>query len=142
MEILPVGALYEPAKGQRTLLEQSRLGQEEFLQVLVAQLRNQNPLEPKADTDFISQLAQFDQLLSLQSLNDSMSAVVSLGQMGQAASLLGREIVARPPEANLPPITGVVSSVELQDGALFLHVGDLIIPASAVQEIREASAPA
>lgn len=45
------------------------LGKEAFLNILVAQLANQNPLEPTSDTEFVSQLAQFSALEQMQSLN-------------------------------------------------------------------------
>ncbi len=69
MEILPIGAQFEPNAGQQSLGDASTLGQEDFLQVLVAQLRNQNPLEPQSDSDFFAQIALFEQLASLNRID-------------------------------------------------------------------------
>ena len=42
MEILPIGVGFEPAENQRTLGQEAQLDQQDFLQIMVAQLRNQN----------------------------------------------------------------------------------------------------
>jgi flagellar basal-body rod modification protein FlgD len=52
---------------------QSVMGKEEFLTLLVAQLQNQDPLNPSDPTEFTSQLAQFSSLEQLFNLNDSMN---------------------------------------------------------------------
>ena len=48
----------------------SSLGQDEFLELLSAQLSNQDPLAPMEDTEFIAQMAQFTSLEALTDLND------------------------------------------------------------------------
>ncbi len=138
MEPLPVGALFEPQGGQRTLQDTSRLSEQDFLQVLVAQLRNQNPLEPSGDSDFMSQIAQFEQLASLNKLNDTLSALTGLSLLGQASGLLGREVEAVV-NASSEPYVGIVQSVQLTDGEAMLLVGELLIPVSAVRAVRSGS---
>lgn len=134
METLPIGAAFEPAAGQRSLLDKSRLDAQDFLQVMVAQMRNQNPLEPQSDADFISGIAQFDQLSSLNEINESLSAMASLSALGQVSSLLGREVLAD--SGTDEPIQGVVHAVEIDNGTPILVVGEHRVPASAVQAVR------
>jgi flagellar basal-body rod modification protein FlgD len=56
----------------------SALGNEEiFLQLLVAQIKNQNPLNPTDSTQFMSQLAQFSSLEQLISLNTTVGDIGS-----------------------------------------------------------------
>lgn len=50
----------------------SALGKDAFLQLLVAQLQNQDPLSPMEDKDFIAQMAQFSSLEQMQDLNKNM----------------------------------------------------------------------
>lgn len=50
----------------------SALGKDAFLQILVAQLQNQDPLSPMEDKDFIAQMAQFSSLEQMQDLNKNM----------------------------------------------------------------------
>ena len=68
-----------------------------FLKLLVAQLSNQDPLNPVEDKEFIAQLAQFTQVEELQNLNSGMetlNASYLAQQVTNAASLIGREVVA------------------------------------------------
>lgn len=53
-------------------------GQDDFLQLLITQLQHQNPLEPLKNKDFMAQLAQFNALEELKSLNKQMSTLVEL----------------------------------------------------------------
>jgi flagellar basal-body rod modification protein FlgD len=52
-----------------------RVGRDAFLQLLVTQLQNQNPLEPEPNGQFLAQLAQFSSLESLQTMESDMGAV-------------------------------------------------------------------
>ncbi|MEZ4523627.1 MAG: flagellar hook capping FlgD N-terminal domain-containing protein [Thermomicrobiales bacterium] len=51
--------ILDPTPGPEIITEQPGLGQDAFLQLLVTQLQNQNPLEPMDNFEFISQVAQF-----------------------------------------------------------------------------------
>lgn len=64
----------------------SELGKDAFLQLLVCQMQNQDPLDPSSDTEYISQLAQFSQLEQLQNLG-------SESEKAQAFSLVGKYAV-------------------------------------------------
>ncbi|QEY59296.1 flagellar hook assembly protein FlgD [Pseudomonas sp. C27(2019)] len=72
------------------------LGKNEFLELLVAQLNNQNPLEPQSNGDFIAQLAQFSTVEGVEKLNGSMQTILSgyqSSQALQASSLVGRKVI-------------------------------------------------
>ncbi|WP_324733906.1 flagellar hook assembly protein FlgD [Pseudomonas paeninsulae] len=72
------------------------LGKNEFLNLLVAQLNNQNPLEPQSNGEFIAQLAQFSQVEGIEKLNTSMGSLLSgyqSSQALQASSLVGRKVI-------------------------------------------------
>ena len=72
------------------------LGQDQFLTLLVAQLQNQDPLNPADATEFTAQLAQYSQLEQLFNLNDAMEGLTEAQTNAQkisALSLMGKEVV-------------------------------------------------
>ncbi|MDH1211024.1 flagellar hook assembly protein FlgD [Pseudomonas chengduensis] len=76
--------------------QKKELGKNEFLNLLVAQLNNQNPLEPQGNGEFIAQLAQFSQVEGIEKLNTSMGSMLSSFQSSQAlqaSSLVGRKVI-------------------------------------------------
>ncbi len=75
-----VNNLIPPLAGSantNTKANESVMGKQEFLTLLVAQLQNQDPLNPSDPTEFTSQLAQFSSLEQLFNLNDSMNNLVT-----------------------------------------------------------------
>lgn len=71
------------------------MGKEDFLTLLVAQLKNQDPLSPDDPTEFTAQLAQFSSLEQLHNLNDSMQALATAQGSSEklsALSLIGQNI--------------------------------------------------
>jgi flagellar basal-body rod modification protein FlgD len=83
------------------------LGKEDFLTMLVAQLENQDPLNPMDGTDFSAQLAQFSQLEQLINLNSSMetlAASFSAESEKDLMSYLGKQV------------SGNVDSIEVANG--------------------------
>jgi len=73
------------------------LGRDEFLQMLIAQLENQDPLNPQDATEFTAQLAQFsslEQLISIESSIDGLVESQALTQRLGTAGLIGRDVVA------------------------------------------------
>lgn len=72
------------------------LGSDAFLELMVAQMENQDPTNPMENTDFIAQLAQFGTVSGVQELNEAftgLSNTLATGQGWQAASLVGRSVV-------------------------------------------------
>lgn len=72
----------------KVVTNNSTLGKEAFLQLLVAQMKYQDPLEPTSNTEYISQLATFSQLEEMQNLSGSMS-------VQRAADLVGKNVIMK-----------------------------------------------
>lgn len=76
--------------------DDSMMGKEDFLTLLVAQLKNQDPLNPDDPTEFTSQLAQFSSLEQLTNLNTSMESLANAQLQSErlgAMTLIGKEVV-------------------------------------------------
>lgn len=109
---------------------------EVFLQLLVKELENQDPLNPMEGTDFIMQLAQLSTLEQIRQMNNTLAAVQDMQQLTQANALIGREVRATGPDGSV--VEGPVMGVSLADGAVALDVDGQFIPLSWVTEISGA----
>lgn len=97
-------AKIQAENAQRTM-GSTELGQDAFLQLLMVQLKNQDPMNPMSNQDFIAQQAQFTQVTELQKLNETLTASNSLLQ---ASSLIGKEVTLIDPNDTSQRITGIV----------------------------------
>ncbi len=66
--------------------------QMDYMQLLLVQLQNQNPLEPMSNNEMASQLAQFSQLQRLESLSSSFADVLTTTNRNYANSLIGKDV--------------------------------------------------
>lgn len=96
------------------------LGKDEFLKILAAQFRDQNPLDPVSDTEFIAQMAQFSSLEQLQNISAKLDAFQEDNLWGQYLSLLGKEVFGLDSEGN--PIKGLVTGVNFREGQFRLSI--------------------
>jgi flagellar basal-body rod modification protein FlgD len=90
------------------------LGKDAFMKMMVAQLKNQDPLNPMDGTAFLSQLAQFSSLEQMQNLNDTMTSlpsVMSNFSNAQMVSLIGTEATA---SGNVIHASGATAKINYQ----------------------------
>lgn len=83
---------------------ENELGQTAFLELMITQMENQDPLSPQDNTEFIAQLAQFSSVEGLERLNsnfDSFTNTFVSNQALQASSLVGRSVSVPASEAQL-----------------------------------------
>jgi flagellar basal-body rod modification protein FlgD len=81
--------------GGQTETASNVLGKDDFLRLYMAQLRNQDPLNPMSNTDLAAQMAQFSSLEQLQNANkllEQMAAQSSGGGAASASALLGKTV--------------------------------------------------
>jgi flagellar basal-body rod modification protein FlgD len=103
--------LLQPPDPSRIPLKQ--LGQQDFLNLLVTQLTNQDPLNPQKDTEFIAQMAQFSALEQSKAMQSDMA-------LFQANALIGRQVELKNTDGTRT--LGTVSAVQLQAGTPLLMV--------------------
>ena len=107
---------------------------DEFLQLLVTQLQNQDPLEPIKQAEFLQQLAQFSALQQLETLNANFEDLLKLQELTQGANLLGRSVVFQRDDDEIPG-EGTVEEVRSQDNRLLLTVNGESVPIDRVQSL-------
>lgn len=98
----------------------SSLDKDAFLQLLVAQMRYQDPLEPTSNTEFISQFATFSELEEMQNMRSSMD-------IQRAQALVGQEVIMRTTNETTGATsykTGRVDYVEISNGKPFLVIDE------------------
>lgn len=97
------------------------LGKDDFLKLLVGQLKNQDPLNPTSDTDFIGQMAQFSQLEQTTNMATVNEQLVAQQRGARAVALLGRTVTYT--DVSGAAATGSVERVEWTDHQPSLTVG-------------------
>ncbi|MCX8130319.1 MAG: hypothetical protein N3I35_09500 [Clostridia bacterium] len=109
------------------------LGKDDFLNLLVTQLRYQDPLKPVDDKEFVAQMAQFSSLEQMQNMNSSLS-------QSQAFSLIGKRVTASLVDdvtKESKPIEGDVTSVKVDHGKVYVVVKGKDIPIERISDVTE-----
>jgi flagellar basal-body rod modification protein FlgD len=104
---------YSTSTKNATGPKSNEMGQDEFLKLMIAELNNQNPLDPQDNGEFIAQLAQFSTVEGLDKLNnttETMSDGMRSSQALQASSLVGQSVIVEGNELGLLLNKGIVSS--------------------------------
>ena len=99
----------------------NELGRDAFLELMVAQMNNQNPLEPTDNQAFVAQLAQFSTVEGIDKLNtsaESMMARFNSASALQASGMVGQSVIVDGNKTGLLLNGGIVSGyAELEDSA-------------------------
>jgi flagellar basal-body rod modification protein FlgD len=115
----------------------STLDYNSFLTLLIAQMKNQDPMEPMASSDYVAQLATFSQVEKSVQTNERLASLLNTGNLQLAESLIGRAVVD-----SISQVGGTVVAAKVVDngvmvlldtGAEFM-VGPGLIIGEAVQE--------
>lgn len=132
----PVGTVIGADGTTTNKTSNSSLGQNDFLNLLVAQLKNQTPDKPADTGQMMQQEAQFSELNAVLSMQTTMTSMLQASQSAQAAGLIGKSIKADNP-AGGDPITGVVTGTTLGTKGPTLMIGNLQVPLSSVTEVDQ-----
>jgi len=134
----PVGstAASNPLTGDSNSSSTNMLRQQDFLKLMVSQVRNQDPMNPQTNGDFLAQLAQFSTNDSINSMQASISQLASSLQSNQAlqaSALVGRKVLVNNSTMTLgaegKSVTGavnMVSGLSNLTASVYSSSGDLV----------------
>lgn len=123
----------ETAKKNTASRNTDGLGKDDFLNLLVTQLKYQDPLNPTDDKEFIGQMAQFSSLEQMQNMNNSMTQT-------HAYSLMGKHIKAVITDSTTKQSKGIegdVTGVKMSDGKAYVEVKGQDVPVDKISEVTE-----
>jgi flagellar basal-body rod modification protein FlgD len=107
----------------------SGFGSQDFMLLLLTQLRNQNPLEPLKNEEFMSQITQLNSLNELQSIDATMKNLSNSSVLSSAAGLIGKKVKLVSGESDI--VTGIV----VDSDQVMLQIGTLQVPLSDVVSV-------
>lgn len=101
-----------------------------FLQLLVTEMSNQDPLNPMEDSDFIAQLAQFSVLEQMENMNTSTLK-------SQGMELIGKTVTAVLDSMNSSYVTGRVENIIYNGSSVYANIEGNIVNIDKIKEIIE-----
>jgi len=118
---------------QSSKTSNSTLDKQAFLQLLVAQMKYQDPLEPTSNTEYVSQLATFSSLEEMQNMRSSLD-------LQRASSLIGQEVYIKttnPTTGDTDFVHGRVDYVEYQNNKPYLSVDGELYPIDDLDSVYD-----
>ena len=116
--------------------KKDQLGQAQFMQLMIAQLRNQDPTKPMDPSAFLGQLAQFGTVSGIQNMQDSLSTLsdsLRSSQVLGGTSLVGHYVLADASEGSIGTTGEIAGTTTIPEGAT---EASLVITDSSGQLIR------
>lgn len=111
MAIDAIGTLTDPA---RSVPANAGIAQEDFLRILLAQLRFQDPLKPVDNQQFVAQLAQFSALEINRQQSEKVDQLLTLQAADQAVGLIGKRVEVRTAQGS--STVGTVAAISFRTG--------------------------
>lgn len=125
------------ADGTASRVVNQELGRDAFLELLVLQLQNQDPLDPIGNEQMLAQLAQFSSLEQMTALNESFETLAgNIDQLNfiSATALLGRTVSGI--DMSGQPLRGVVEGVQLDGSVVLLSIDGRPMSMAGVMQIE------
>ncbi|MEY2746620.1 MAG: hypothetical protein RL112_1662 [Planctomycetota bacterium] len=137
----------DPIAGATQAVGGQAMGKDAFMKLLVNQIRNQDPMAPTDNQQFIAQLAQFSSLEQMQTMNENIVGLAVLQQnnalleqLTSSSALIGQQVTWADATTGVER-SGVVSSVKIVDGLAVLRVGAEDVPLATVVQVDEPAPP-
>lgn len=112
----------------------NKMDSDQFMQILLAQLTHQNPLEPMDNAEMMNQFSQLNSLQELRQIHTGMDQVSSSNQVMYLASLIGKHVKANRPDGKV--IEGVVEGVVTEKDNPQVRIGTEEVPLDEIIEVQ------
>lgn len=109
-----------PATGARAAQAPSQ--QMDYMKLIVAQMRNLNPMDPSSGGDSLPMMMQAESLNQLAKLNTALQSLETMSQTGYAAGLIGRTVSGV--DSSSGAVSGVVRGVQMDPAGAVLELAD------------------
>ena len=131
----PVGGVGSTATttATSTVTRSDQMGKDVFLQLLVAQMRYQDPNSPTSTTEFMSQTATFTQVEKLEQIAAQNASMVALQRSLGAGALVGQTVSYTDEKG--ATVTGTVGSVRISGEEPSAVVGGVDVPIGRLTEV-------
>ncbi|HZH20539.1 MAG TPA: flagellar hook capping FlgD N-terminal domain-containing protein [Geodermatophilus sp.] len=116
-----------------TVTRSDQMGKDVFLQLLVAQMRYQDPNSPTSTTEFMSQTATFTQVEKLEQIAAQNASMVALQRSLGAGALVGQTVSYTDEKG--ATVTGTVGSVRISGEEPSAVVGGVDVPIGRLTEV-------
>jgi flagellar basal-body rod modification protein FlgD len=67
----------------------------DFMTLIITQMRNQNPLDPQSDSDWMAQMAQFEALSQMKTIASGIQVMQGLEELSSASSMIGKQVIGQ-----------------------------------------------
>lgn len=110
-----------PTSGTHQLPNKSMgLKATDFINMMVTQLQNQDPLQPTSNQDLLAQMSQIGQMQAATDLQTSLKTISLQNNISSAGNLIGKMVTGQ--DERGAPLNGLVNSVKVVDGAVSLEL--------------------
>ncbi len=116
-------------------IPKKELGQDDFFQLLVTQLKHQDPMNPVADTEFIAQMAQFTSLEQTKGMKEDLGEMRRQTQFQQAIGRIGKDVTLQPDDSTV--VKGKVTGLEIKEGVPGIIVNGKLYQLEDVQNVQQ-----
>jgi flagellar basal-body rod modification protein FlgD len=117
-----------------TAITSSTQIRDQYLTLLITQLRNQDPTQPMDNGQMASQLAQLSELEQMENMNGTFTQVLANSQLNYATSLMGKE-VSYVPDGQQTTVSGQVQGVSNVGGQVRVIVNGQDVDPDLIQVI-------
>jgi flagellar basal-body rod modification protein FlgD len=115
------------------------LDMDEFLELMITELQNQDPLNPLENAEILQQISQIREIGATGRLTETLEAVLLGQNLTSASSMIGKTVEALSDDAKT--VRGMVDKVTVTEGEPRLHIGDKAVRLKNVKEILAQADP-